>query len=189
MASMGKGFWLDPDDNAVYPVDAYRNRHEWWLLDADNQRKVNLRQNTIDALNKLKVQADDAITNGGAVPADEIRMIGLRAGMIRVRDWRNNIVVQFHASRSRVRNVLWSIFMGLDKALSPHPNAEIVIDNIATNDSVRLSFKQFQKKLVSDETIMRESVEKRPPVKDLPLNDPMLEDAVSSLLGEGPYRD
>lgn len=185
MAGMGKGFWLDPDDNTMYPVAKFRDRHEWWLLDADNQRKVNLRPNTIAALDELKAKAMEP---GTAVPADEIRLIGVKAGLIRIRDFRNNIVVQFHARRGRVRDVLWSVFLGMDKVMSPSKFAEVVIHNLHDNDSNRLSWSQFQSRLVNDEPILREAVESQPPVHDIPAN-PELMEAVDRLLGEPPYRD
>jgi len=186
MAGMGKGFWLDPNDNKMYSVSAFRNRHEWWLLDAGNQKAVNLRPNTIAALDALKVKAEGP----GAIPADEIRLIGVKAGLIRIRYFHNNIVVQFHASRSRVRNVLWSIFMGMDKAMSPSKFAQVDIHNLVGNDTARVSWSEFQKKLVDDVPILREDAKSltRDPVHDIPA-DTILSEAVETLLGDEPYRD
>lgn len=175
--AMGRGFWLDPDDNTMYSVSAFRNRHEWWLLDGDNQKRVHLPTHFIDALAKLRKQAEGP----GPIPADKIRLIGTDAGLVRIRDFLNSISIQFSADRSRVRNILWSISIGVEKALKPGKFSELVIQNLKLNDDIRISWKEFKKRLVSDEPILRESIQPQEPVRDIP-NSLSLREAVDKLM-------
>lgn len=123
------------------------------------------------------------------VPADEIRKIGVKAGMIRIRDFHGNVTIQFQAPRSRVRNVLWSIFQGMDKTMNPGKFDQLDIHNMTGNDQARISWTEFKKKLTADEPILREDAEAlvRPPVEDIP-GDVVLSEAVIALLGDGPMR-
>ena len=91
----GPGFWLDPRSGVLHRVTT----HNDWLLDERNQAVVNLTPTQVCVLLSLDP----------AIELDEIRMIGVMAGLIRFRDYGNRLSVQFHASPSEVNAVLRAV--------------------------------------------------------------------------------
>jgi len=98
----GPGYWLAPDTGSVYQVET---THDAWLLASANQQIVGLTSNEIRVLNSL-----DPVRE-----IDEIRMVGVRAGLIRIRDRHRNLTFQFDAPPSRVQAVLRAIAESLPK--------------------------------------------------------------------------
>ena len=86
----GPGYWLVPKTGNVYQVET---THDRWLLVSANQKTVGLTPTEIGVLSGLDPQRD----------LDEIRMVGLRAGVIRIRDRRRNLTFQFDASPNRLQ--------------------------------------------------------------------------------------
>lgn len=152
MSAMGKGYWLDPDNRAMYLVADFQNRHEFWLLDAKNQEKTHLPSAVTKTLNSM----GEKLRAGDARMVDAIRLEGIKAGLIRIRDYYNYISIMLSAPRSRVRDVLWSVYMAMDNTMKPHENAELLIVNMNGNDSTKITWGDFQKSLVDDSPILRE---------------------------------
>ena len=86
------GFWLDQTSRQLYRVST----HNDWLLDPVNQRQVGVPDHWVRVLNSLDRQCE----------IDEIRMIGLMLGLIRFRDYRDSLHVQFYASGTKAKDCL-----------------------------------------------------------------------------------
>lgn len=101
---IGPGFWLNPATGEIWRV----SRHEYWLMDSANQRAAKFSQDVIDALGKLDVASD----------ADPIRLIGVKCGLVRVRDYGNRLSIQFFTPPEEVAVVLASVAAALPKLFS-----------------------------------------------------------------------
>lgn len=166
-SSVGPGFWIDPDTNKVYNV----SRHETWLRDKVNQRAVGLPQNVCDAIDSL-----DPVTK-----QDEIRLLGLRAGLIRVRDYNSRLSVQFFAPRSQVRDRMWTVLEVLPQLFSGASHY-LTIHNMYDDSSAEIETGEFKRKMKDDEPILREDTER---IRDIPSNRE-LQEAVNKLIGPPP---
>ncbi len=69
---------------------------------------------------------------------DEIRLVGLQAGLVRIREHRWYLSVQFAVQSDQVTRILESVCRAL-VAVGVHPDTRLVIDNLLTNDSVAVS--------------------------------------------------
>ena len=69
----GIGFWLDPRSGALHRVTT----HNDWMIDTNNQKKIGLGPTEVGVLDNL-----DPVKE-----IDEIRMVGVMWGLIRIRDY------------------------------------------------------------------------------------------------------
>jgi hypothetical protein len=135
---MGMGYWLDPNSLDMWPVST----HDSWLLDPANQDKARLDASDINYLKQLDRRRHK----------DEIRMVGIKKGLVRIRDYGNQTTVQFSADKN-LSNLLWSIYLGL-REINLNRNSTIGIHNLRDNDTIKISFAEFESKLKNDEPIM-----------------------------------
>ena len=91
----GPRFWLDPRSGALHKVTTYND----WMIDTNNQKKIGHRPTEVEVLDSL-----DPVKE-----LDEIRMVGVMAGLVRFRDYCNRLAIQFHASPSEVNVVLRAV--------------------------------------------------------------------------------
>jgi len=149
---MGDGFWLDPEKQQAHRV----SKHELWVLEPDNARLAGIPPHVYERLKTLNPVKDE----------DEIRFAAIHAGLIRTRDHGNYISVQFAASPDRVRAFLRSAYLFLSQQ-SEDKYADLWIDNLANNDSVRIPLDKLGERLLNGEPIMEEAER---PITDVPLN-------------------
>jgi len=116
------GFWLDPTTGQVHEV----RTHQDWLL--ENASLVGLE----DAVVGFDPQQDQ----------DAIRLIGVRAGLVRIRDYGARMSVQFWSEPDRVAAVLCAVRRFLPKA-GVGPLKKIWVNNLANNDQVTVTIQQF----------------------------------------------
>jgi len=91
----GPGFWLDPSNSVLHKVTT----HNDWMIVTNNQKQIGLGPTEVSVLDNL-----DPVKE-----IDEIRMVGVMSGLIRIRDYGNRVSVQFHASPSEVNAVLRAV--------------------------------------------------------------------------------
>lgn len=130
----GPGYWLDPRDGKVYEVDSTHNE---WILCPDNQRKIGLPSRHVEVLKSLDPLRE----------IDEIRMVGVIFGLIRVRDYHRHLSIQFFSSKEEEADAaLRAIDLALPK-LMPGREHFLALHNLADDSSVTLWSREFTKKL------------------------------------------
>ena len=147
----GKGYWLDSRSGEVYEVDP---THNDWMLVPDNQKTVGLPLHHVEVLRSLDPVCE----------IDEIRMIGLRAGFIRIRDRHRNLTMQFDAPPSRVQSVLRAIAKALPKLFSGAEHY-MLMHNMHDDAHAEVWTTEFLRKLNDGESVLT------PRPKPIPEND------------------
>ena len=159
MARMGAGYWLNPNNDKWFAVET---THDAWISDPQNAKAIGLPDYVYDDIAQLQPQ-----------DVDEIRMLALHAGLVRIRDYGNSTAVQFSADPQRVPNMLWSVLVVLKGELKMHPYTELRIDNLKMRDSVTINLADLQSRLENEQPILRyESVEG---IHDIPMDHPAAE--------------
>ena len=136
---MGPGYWLDRTTKALHRVDT----HNDWLLRANNQQAVSLNPRYVSVLSTLDPQQE----------IDEIRMIGVRAGLIRFRDYQNRLSIQFFDHPSHVQmpldliaETLPRVFEGVEHFLT--------IQNLYDDSKAAIWSQELIRRLDNGEAIM-----------------------------------
>jgi hypothetical protein len=135
------GFWLDPRNGNLYEVTT----HNDWLLVAHNQDLVGL-----GAKQRQILASFDPITE-----IDEIRMVGVIHGLIRIRKRRNEVSVQFYSPDSQVNNVLKMIATAIPRAILGE-NLQLKIHNLFDDSGAQLELYQLVQSL-ADKLIVLET--------------------------------
>ncbi len=93
--AQGEGFWFNPRDNSSVNVV----RHELSLQDPDSQKILN-----------FSPAGRSAVANLSAVEDEEkIKMVGVRTGLVRTRDWGKFLTIQFFANGNRRADILFAL--------------------------------------------------------------------------------
>lgn len=139
----GPGYWLDPKRDTLHRVST----HNDWLLVAENQLAIGLSPSQIAGL-------------GGFDPAreiDEIRMVGVMQGLIRIREYdsRNDqrVSVQFYGEPPHVNDCLRIVCDALPRVAS-QSNPNLTIQNLFDDALARLTLDELVRKLEADEPIL-----------------------------------
>jgi hypothetical protein len=111
---------------------------------------------------------------------DAIRLTAMHHGLVRIRDYRDHISIQFTCQRHRVRPILWAVYEAL-ASLKIWPDAPLLITNLLLDDQVTITLRNLHQKLRDDEQILREQIDIPP---DVPANHPLLERWRSDLSSE-----
>lgn len=135
----GPGFWLDPRDDSLYRVTT----HNDWMLESANQAEVHLTPVQIQVLESL-----DSTTE-----IDEIRMVAVMAGLVRIRDYGNRISVQFYAEESEAGVFLWSIVRAMPRVTKDR-FPFLTIQNLISDAVARLSLSDLVEKLNRGDAVM-----------------------------------
>ena len=97
MARMGEGWWLNPTNDKCFAVGS---THNDWIRDPQNATRIGLPQDIYEHVMKLSPNQ-----------ADEIRVLCVMAGLVRIRDYQNSVSVQYFNERQRNGPVLWSVLL------------------------------------------------------------------------------
>ena len=158
MPRMGNGYWLNPNNDKCLQVTT----HDAWIQNAQNAAAIGLPDYVYQDIAKLQPQDQD-----------EIRMLAIHAGLVRIRDYGNYTAVQFAADPQRVPTILWSILVTLKGELKMHPYTDLKIDNLKMKDSVTINIADLQSRLENDQPVLRsESIEG---IHDIPFDHPATE--------------
>jgi hypothetical protein len=144
------GVWLNPRSDKWFNVKDFGDRHELWIYDKDNAKKIGLRDATYKKIAKMNPKKD----------ADPIRITAMEGGLVRMRDNQTLLAVQFSASSYKVREILWSVLMVIKRGEKSYKNTESIwFNNLKYADSIELTAKEFERRLKEDEAIlMKESI-------------------------------
>ena len=136
---IGPGYWLDPRSGALHHVTT----HNDWLLVPENQKKAGLGPTEVGVLNSL-----DPVQE-----IDEIRMVGVMAGLIRIRDYLNRVSVQFWESGLEVGNVLQAVVATIP-AVSGDRFPFLTIQNLRDDSTARIHVSDLVAKLGTGEKVL-----------------------------------
>ena len=140
----GPGFWLDPRNGALHRVTT----HNDWLIDPQNQKKVGLTPTQIEVLATL-----DPVKE-----IDEIRMVGVMARLIRIRDYANRVSVQFYAPPAETEQSLRAAVKAMPTVSSDkHPF--LTIQNLHDDSTARIHLSALVAKLQKEESVLHPSTE------------------------------
>jgi len=140
MAS-GPGYWLDLHDGTLHRVST----HDDWLLDPENQQKVRLAEGQVEALTSF-----DRVTE-----IDQIRMVGLLAGLVRIRDYRTRVSVQFLVPTANVREVLDAVQKVLPRVTSDECPF-LTIQNLYDDSVSHIYLPDLRQRLQDNEAVLEE---------------------------------
>ena len=114
--------------------------HNDWIRDAKNAKTIGLPDEFYHRIMQL---ADSAI--------DEIRLLALQGGLVRIRQHRRYTSVQLWAMGDKVEAVLQAVVRALVE-LEVHPDERLEIDNLCVGTSVSINLRGLQ----SDQAVFQE---------------------------------
>lgn len=136
MAAQGPGHWLNPKTGKFVLV----YRHE-----------LDIRKESVAKMLGVSDSLYAQIMSFNQAQANEIRLLAMKAGLIRLRD--NPVYsIQFYLPRRDVREALWSIYQFFQEA-SIRPWS-LWINNLLTKDEVTISYEDLVAKLKTDEPVL-----------------------------------
>lgn len=166
---MGVGVWLNPRTMDWVKV----SRHEISLHDEETARELGLPEKVIEDIQKLNPYQD----------VNEIRILGVKHGLVRMRDNGQEVVAQFHARKGRVRNIIWAIYMALDEVPAYQDERIIRIHNLQYDEGNTLYRRELKKKLQNDENILIHEQTKVPEsIVDIPSDIDTIKKRISEKL-------
>ena len=133
----GNGFWLNPKTNEFFQVA----RHESWIHDIENARKIGLDEACAERIAKMKPDLHE----------EEIRQAAIQGGLVRMRDYYNYLVAQFSASHDQMPAIFESI-CGMTKQAYPFAD-RIRLDNLLTQQKIAIGFHIFRDKVERGEEV------------------------------------
>ena len=163
MAKQGEGYWIRAKDGKIDQV----SRHEQWLKDDKNLQSFDL----LDYKPLL-----DEYQASNPQHQDEIRLIGMKAGLVRVRDNAGTISIQFDLPRNAVTAALYNVGQVL-RSVRLWGN-EVVLHNLRYDDRVVVPWKDFLKNTLSGERML---INEDDSFQDVPYDQKLI-DAVESKL-------
>ena len=138
MTFRGPGYWLDWRTSQFDQVF----RHDLWLCTPENAERFNVPAEIIAKLTKLHPFKDE----------DAIRILGLQAGLVRMRDQGNYFAVEFSAEPADVPAVLRAV-EGVFAETQDRP-WELFLFNLTTKQETRIGYDEFVRRLGSGEPVM-----------------------------------
>lgn len=136
----GPGYWLDPRTDTVFRVET---THDAWLLDPANRAKVGLTPKQGRVIDSLDPRSQ----------IDEIRMVAVLAGLIRVRDRHRHLTIQFSASPSRLESALHAIEKALPRLFTGVEHY-LLIHNLFDDAHAAIWTPEFARRLASGEAVL-----------------------------------
>ncbi len=124
---MGAGHWLNPNSGKCLQVTT----HDAWIRVRANAESIGL--------------DGDLFTKIMALPAtaiDDIRILALQGGLVRIRQHRWYTSVQFWATADEVAAILRAVVRAL-KILEVHLDTRAVIDNLLLGESMVVSVREL----------------------------------------------
>jgi hypothetical protein len=129
-----QGYWLNPDTEEVHLV----GRHQDWILEHAAELELNEKVRGLDA------DRDE----------DLIRILGCQAGLVRLRNYRDRVSVQFWTNDpDRERKILQLVYAQVQK-LGVGPYKPIWINNLADQCSVNLYGREFAARIDSGAEVL-----------------------------------
>jgi len=125
---MGAGYWLNPVTGQCAQVTT----HNDWIREEKNAESIGL----ADGLyRQIMFLPDTAI--------DQIRIVALQGGLVRIRQHKRYTSVQFRATADQVAEILQAVLRALEE-LKIHPDERLEIDNLGLRESVSITLRSLR---------------------------------------------
>ncbi len=125
---MGAGHWLNPVTGQCEQVTT----HNDWIRDEKNADSIGLAE---DIYRQIMLLPDTAI--------DQIRILALQGGLVRIRQHKRYTSVQFRATADQVAEILQAVLRALEE-LKIHPDERLEIDNLGLGESVSITLRSLR---------------------------------------------
>ncbi len=139
--AMGAGYWLNPDTGQCVRV---ATTHDEWVRDRGNAESIGLSKHAYANIMKHPATA-----------VDEIRLLALHDGLVRIREHPRYTSIQVAAHAHRVTPILRAVLVTL-KAAQVHTDTTLKIDNLLSNGSVTIGLGELGEKVARDQSIFHE---------------------------------
>jgi hypothetical protein len=126
------GYWLRPETGQCTKV---ATTHDEFIRDKSNAESLG-----------LSASAFSEIMSYPPTALDDIRLVAVRNGLIRIREHRRHVSVQYMAESDRVQPALRVVVTALH-GVGIHPDTWLVLDNLLLHDSKSLMLGQLQASL------------------------------------------
>lgn len=134
------------------------------MIDTNNQKTISLRPTEVEVLDSL-----DPVKE-----LDEIRMVGVMSGLIRIRDYGNRVSVQFYATPAEIGQLLQSVVEAMPNVTRDR-FPYLTIQNLYDDTVARIHLPDLAAKLDAGEPVLR-------PVERVAYNE-ALRERMKKLLG------
>ena len=133
------GYWLRPDTGECVQV---ATTHDEWLQNQKNAEDLGLLP---EACKEIMGYAPTAV--------DEIRLVGVRHGLVRIREHKRHVSVQFWAELNCLNSVLQAVVKALN-GVGIHPDTRLVIDNLLSDERVAMTLRELEAALENGEMVL-----------------------------------
>jgi hypothetical protein len=128
---MGAGHWLNPTTGQCEQVTT----HDEWIRDKKNANSIGLADDLYRQIMLLPA------TDNAAV--DEIRILAVQGGLIRIRQHKRYTSVQFWVMIDQVDETLQAVLRALAE-LGIHPDERLQVDNLCLGESASVTLRALQ---------------------------------------------
>ncbi len=125
---IGEGYWLNPANRNWVLV----SRHELTMCDEARMNELGLDPRIIEAAQRISPYSPEG--------EDQLRRLGIKSGLIRVRDHGNYISVQFDAPATAEASLLRFVFEFFEATILWRPY--IRVGNLRTNVETTYSWQE-----------------------------------------------
>lgn len=136
----GLGFWLEPGSGKLFPVTT----HNDWLLIPEHQDQVGL-----DLQQRQVLASCDPVKE-----IDEIRMVGVMHGLVRLREYAKRLSIQFYCKPEAVQRLVAQVASSI-KHVTHDPNPYLTIQNLYDDSVARLEFNGLIQLLATGDEVLK----------------------------------
>jgi hypothetical protein len=126
------GYWLNPGNGQCTQVST---THDEFVRDRTNAESLGLSDSAFSEIMSYPPTA-----------LDEIRLVAVRNGLVRIREHRRHVSVQYMAELERVQPLLRIVVTAL-RGVGIHPDTWLVLDNLLLHDSKSMMLGQLEASL------------------------------------------
>jgi hypothetical protein len=118
------GYWLNPETGQCVRVTT---THDEWIRDRQNAEDLGLPEAVYREI--MRFEPTDI---------DPIRLAAVRCGLVRIREHRRHISVQYLAAPERVGAIVDAVAKALT-GLGIHPDTRLIVDNLLLGETVEIT--------------------------------------------------
>jgi hypothetical protein len=134
----GAGYWLEPNTGRLVKVET---THDQWIREENNARTMGVPEPVYQEIMTFPPEA-----------VDEIRLLALHSGLVRMREHRRHLSIQFAAERPRLPSVLKAITIALND-LGIHPDTYAEMDNLLLGESAAMTVGELRIRIANGQPV------------------------------------
>ena len=131
-----KAYWLNPKTGRFFAVGS----HARWIASADNAREIGLPPSVCAEISRLNREEE----------RDDIKTLAIIVGLIRIRDGRGRVAIEFYAAREAIHSVLLAVKEMLNHVLDLPGDRELEFGNLKYQESLVIGKNEFERKLADE---------------------------------------